>query len=377
MLHTQHKDSRDFKSKVDFFERNGRAEDLFLLRQSVNASAARVGEGLDDFRADYLLREKEAQREALCFVDAHVDLLHVNIEATKQLAERAYQEEDVACGIVAQQVENCRERNVDAAVHSLEMAMLQCDEMCMQKIEARAEALETLIPKTQRKLNEAKKGLVRSHDSSELLGAAAWASYHTMRDSYLGLIRQTREEADVQWREMQQLVAPTMRWQLDKMAHIHSTYRDCPRLITRREEVLSAANSRFEDMCGRSFERVRNSGQYREQEELLLKLEGVRRRAAAWKASTVQAEEEKLTQAEVQSADEYTASLQLLYDHLFSLQVGLDQLVTYDKRLQQLIEKTRSRETQATALRRCTTLRKPLSMLKIYLPPLSLYYNVY
>jgi hypothetical protein len=261
---------------------------------------------------------------------------------------------ETACEIIQTHLGSSDERNLVSAVLSLERAVGQCDSAIIHDIELSAEAIEAVIPALSVKLQDRKSEMAESHDSSKLLTATVESNYRTMRDGYLELLQKVFVEASVQWRALLQLQEPTSRWHLEKLQEVIDHGQNDPEVAARREAIYHSAQQQLDHFCSQSFEKVRNSTAYREKEECLRQIEGIKRQVFEFKAQVVQEKETMLYTSEASMDAIYMDTLEGLNQHLYELQDLLNQLVLYERRLTQLLLVATRREARMDGLGRNT-----------------------
>jgi hypothetical protein len=259
---------------------------------------------------------------------------------------------ETACEFIQTQIGSSDERKLLSAMLSLERAVGQCDSAIIHDIELSAEAIEAVIPALSVKLQDRKAEMAESHDSSKLLTATVESNYRTMRDGYLELLRKVFVEASVQWRALLQLQEPTSRWHLDKLQEVIDHGQNDPEVAARREAIYHSAQQQLDHFCNQSFEKIRYSTAYREKEECLQQIEGIKRQVYEYKTQVVQEKETMLYSSEASMDAIYMDTLEGLNQHLYELQDLLNQLVFYERRLTQLLLLTTRREARMDGLGR-------------------------
>jgi len=298
--------------------------------------------------------EERKVSELTRMAEAHNEMFNFEMLNVVNRQENQIHDDQGACKVIQNQIENSHERNLDSAVKSLERAMVQCDTAIVQNIEVSAQAVEAIIPALESKLYDRKREMSSSHDSSKLLTSAVEKNYFTMRDGYLELIKKVYEEASVQWAALLRIQEPNAKWHLQKLNKIITDARDSPELQTRREALLHRAQSNLDQYCARSFRRISESKMYHEKETYLQKIEAVKHKVYEYKRKYVQEREQHLNNAEIAIDGFYMTSVEEINTHLHDLQSSLHQLSFYERQLTQFLVLAFKRELKIDRLYRAS-----------------------
>lgn len=323
---------------------------LHTFQEVLSKNVERLSAVLDD-KEDSASEEKKTN-ELRFVAEAHNNMFELEIMNLMNKVESYSFNDESACAVVKAQMEKSYDRDLDAALKSLERSMIQCDEAIKQKIEVSAEAVEAIIPALESKLGVRKKELAVSHDSSKLLDATVENNYFTMRDGYLELIRKVYIEASAQWKALLRLQEPNTRWHLQKLQKVISDTKDNPELLQRREDLAHLAQLRLDKYCEDSFVRIKESKMYQEKEEHLHNVEQLKHAVCAYKSKVVRQQEELLNKSEIDLDAMYMSSAEEMNDRLYQLQECLHQVQFYDRELTQRMVLAFERELRMDRLSR-------------------------
>ena len=322
---------------------------LQLLQNKLDQNVRRLDSLFD---CNVAPADTQKEQSTLLLAQAHSDICRVELSNLSLKVQNENIDDERACKVIQHQIESSDDRNISSALLSFEKAIQQSDEAIMSHIDTAAEAIEAIIPALENKLDERKEEMAESHDSSRLLEASVESNYRTMRDGYLELIKRVYIEASIQWKSLLQLQEPNTRWNLEKLQKIIEETKDSPELLQRREEVYLTAQTQLDHFCEQSYEKIKKSSMYQEKEQLLRRIDAVKRKIFEHKKRVVQDKESVLSRAEVGMDGVYMNSAQEINEHLLDLQNFLHQLVFYERRLTQLLVVTFRRELRMDRLSR-------------------------
>lgn len=236
---------------------------------------------------------------------------------------------------IIKQSQTINERNTDAAVKSLELAFLYCDNILSHRIESGAKSMEQVIPKLSRNLTLSRAEFKKTHNSYKLMEEAVDMDYSVLRDGYSALLAKYYSETAAQLAATSGLDQGSNRWLQDKLNAVLEYRARDEKYLAERERVARESSALFSGACDATFDHLVRTNTFEEVEEQFRRLEEVRLAVFRWKERQVAHSEAAFNSAHSQLEDAYLGHLEDLTARLAGLRAAHTKLVFYQRTLEQ------------------------------------------
>ncbi len=309
---------------------NDPKEANFLIQnliESINESAANISKDVDkSIDKPFVDKLAKMYEDAKFRYDPFIDTMQVsNISEEMGSSDM----------IVAKQIKTIDDRNTEAAIQSMELAFLYCENVMSHYIESGAKSLETVIPALHSKLSSSRAEFGESHHSLQLLDAAISTDYCVMRDGYVALLKKYYSESAAQLAVTSKLETQTNSWHDAKLKEIIAKSNNSQSQSREQSlRVMRDMNDLFSGACDATFAHLLRNNNFTDVEESIQALQDIKDCAYKWKASIVKHTEETLNGAVVALDDVYQSHLEELTGRLACLRVSASEMYLYQTRLE-------------------------------------------
>ncbi len=248
--------------------------------------------------------------------------------------------------VILKQIKTIDDRNIDAALKSLELTFAKSGNTLTQHIESGAEVIETGIPKLQSQIVQSRRDFRNSHDSDHLLNSAVHTNYCVLRDGFVELLRDHHSESVAQLRINSGLESKTAKWFESEMQAILAAPLDkSGAMRDRSERVFEETQALYSKACDATFEHLLKNNDFEGSEREFELLQTVRCSVSKWKASIARHSEDILSRALAVDSDLFMSLVEELQQRLAVLQVVSSRVFFYDRTLGKQIALLRQMES--------------------------------